>query len=200
VDVNIILFDDFETLDAFGPVEILGRIESYTLRYFSLQGGIVKSRQGLRVETVPLMKAASDGIVLLPGGQGTRMLVNEVSFLSAFTDMVQNAAYCLTVCTGSAVLAKTGLLDRRKATSNKNAFDWVKKINEKVNWQRRARWSVDGKYYTSSGVSAGMDMALGFVSDRFGREKASAIAVSIEYVWNDDQSNDLFAKTGKSDV
>ncbi|MFA6850519.1 MAG: DJ-1/PfpI family protein [Selenomonadaceae bacterium] len=197
MDVNIILFDDFETLDAFGPVEILGRIESYTLRYFSLQGGIVTSRQGLRVETMPLMKAASDGIVLLPGGQGTRVLVNEVSFLSAVTNMAKHAAYCLTVCTGSAILAKTGLLDRRKATSNKNAFDWVKEINQKVNWQMHARWSVDGKYYTSSGVSAGMDMALGFISDRFGREKASAVAVSIEYVWNDDQSNDLFAKTGK---
>jgi len=200
VDVNIILFDDFETLDVFGPVEVLGRIESYKLQYYSLQGGIITSRQGLRVETIPLIKAVSGGVVLLPGGQGTRVLVNEVNFLSAVTHMAENAAYCLTVCTGSAVLAKTGLLDRRKATSNKNAFAWVQGLNEKVDWQMHARWSVDGKYYTSSGVSAGIDMALGFVSDRFGREKASAIAVSIEYVWNDDQSNDLFAKKGNIDV
>ncbi|MBS5508913.1 MAG: hypothetical protein KHX31_09775 [Akkermansia sp.] len=53
---------------------------------------------------------------------------------------------------------------------------------------------ADGKFYTSSGVSAGMDMALGFVSDRFGRSRTEGIAEQLEYVWNDDCTRDVFAR------
>ena len=73
------------------------------------------------------------------------------------------------------------------------AMEWVKSVSEKVNWIEKARWVIDGKYYTSSGVSAGMDMTLGFISDHFGRRKAEEIANLIEYIWNDDCTNDKFA-------
>ena len=63
-----------------------------------------------------------------------------------------------------------------------------------MDWVDRARWVVDGKYYTSSGVSAAMDMTLGFVSDRFGRARAEEIAAHIEYIWNDDPADDRFAR------
>lgn len=86
------------------------------------------------------------------------------------------------MCTGSALLAKTGLLDNRKATSNKNALEWVRSVNENVHWLGQARWVVDEKYYTSSGISAGIDMALGFIADSFGDKRAREIANSIEYI------------------
>jgi len=85
-------------------------------------------------------------------------------------------------------------LNGRKATSNKRAFAWVQSVNSDVKWISHARWVVDGKFYTSSGVSAGIDMALGFISDRFGREKTAEIAQSIEYIWNSNKNNDLFTK------
>lgn len=72
------------------------------------------------------------------------------------------------------------------------AFDWVKSISRKVNWIKNARWVVDEKYYTSSGVSAGMDMSLGFVRDLFGKEKAQQIAADIEYIWNSNREFDVF--------
>ena len=99
---------------------------------------------------------------------------------------------CLAICTGSALLAKTGLMDGRRATSNKRAFDWVKSVNSKVDWLPKARWVIDGKFYTSSGVSAGIDMSLGFISDIFGTNTAEEIANSIGFVWNSDKDNDLF--------
>jgi len=86
------------------------------------------------------------------------------------------------------------LLDGKNATSNKKAFEWVKSINSNVNWIKKARWVVDGKYYTSSGVSAGMDMTLGFIRDCFDEQTAIEIANHIEYIWNSDCSKDLFAK------
>lgn len=194
MDINVLLFSDFETLDVFGPVEILGRLEGYSLRYFSLYGGTVISRQGTKVITEKLEEADFSGVLLVPGGQGTRALVNDNVFIEKLKEIAVKSTYCLTVCTGSAMLAKTDLLNGKKATSNKRAFEWVKSVNTNVNWQPCARWVVDGKFYTSSGVSAGIDMALGFAADRFGVEKAKDVAHSIEYVWNSDKDNDLFAK------
>lgn len=170
MDINILLFPDFETLDAFGPVEIFGCIDDYHLHFVSIDGGAIKSRQG------------------------TRPLVNDRDFIEVLKQIASKSIYCLTVCTGSALLAKTGLLDRRQATTNKRAFEWVKSISSSVDWIARARWVVDGKFYTSSGVSAGMDMSLGFIADRFGSHVSADIADAIEYIWNADKGNDLFAR------
>jgi transcriptional regulator GlxA family with amidase domain len=98
-----------------------------------------------------------------------------------------------TVCTGSALLARTGLLDGRPATSNKLAWDWVVQQGPRVRWQRRARWVDDGNVLTSSGVSAGIDMALSLVERLNGREMAITSARNMEYVWNLDPANDPFA-------
>lgn len=194
MDVNILIFDNFETLDAFGPVEVFGCIEEYRMRYISLIGGTVESKQGIRVLTEDINDADPNGILLIPGGQGTRLLVNDVKFIEKLTDVAMKSKYCLTVCTGSALLAKTGLLNNKRATSNKKAFEWIKSINTSVLWVKEARWVVDQKYYTSSGVSAGIDMALGFVSEIFGMDKVQEITEHIEYIWNSDPFNDPFAK------
>ncbi|MCH5716408.1 DJ-1/PfpI family protein [Niabella hibiscisoli] len=100
--------------------------------------------------------------------------------------------YVLTVCTGSALLARTGLLDHKKATSNKRAFAWVSGNGPHVQWNKAARWVVDGKFYTSSGVSAGIDMCLGFLRDRYGIEFVRKLATEIEYNWVEDSSDDTF--------
>lgn len=194
MDVNVLLFPDFETLDAFGPVEVMGLVAEYRLHYVSVTGGMITSRQGIKVLTEEIRDANPYGILLIPGGQGTRPLVNDEEFIKTLSYIVTKSEYCLTVCTGSALLAKTGLLDNKKATSNKLAFEWVKSINTKVLWIGKARWVADQKYYTSSGVSAGMDMTLGFIAERFGAAKAQEIAEHIEYIWNSDPGNDLFAR------
>lgn len=194
MNVNILLFEDFELLDAFGPAEIFGYVEECQLKHVSLHGGAIKSRQGTVVLTEPLEQADYSGTLLLPGGLGTRPLVKNPRFIESLARLADQSSYCLTVCTGSGLLAQTGLLDGKKATSNKRAFDWARSVSSKVEWIGRARWVVDGKFYTSSGVSAGMDMTLGFVADQFGQEKAEEIASRIEYLWNRDKNNDPFAR------
>lgn len=193
MDINVLLFPDFETLDAFGAVEVFGCVEEYHLRYFSTDGGVVVSRQGTKIETEPLRNVGDAGILLVPGGQGTRPLLEDAGFIRALARVAAQSKYCLTVCTGSALLAKTGLLDNRNATSNKRAMEWVQSTFPSVNWLCHARWVTDGNVYTSSGISAGIDMALGFVSDQFGKEKATDIAESIEYIWNEEKDNDPFS-------
>ncbi|SHJ45589.1 DJ-1/PfpI family protein [Anaerocolumna jejuensis DSM 15929] len=198
MDVNIILFPDFETLDVFGPVEMLGHLEEYHLNFLSIKGGLIKSRQNLEVMTKPIDTKNYSGILVLPGGQGTRTLVEDLGFIELIKQLAQASDYCLTVCTGSALLARTNLLNGRKATSNKKAFAWVESVNPQVKWVSAARWVVDGIYYTSSGVSAGMDMTLGFIADRFGTGKARAIADSTEYQWSEDKDKDPFSKNNEN--
>jgi transcriptional regulator GlxA family with amidase domain len=194
-DFNIILFDGFETLDALGPAEIIGRVpdEAYRLGFYSRAGGMIVSTQGVRVDTRPFDEMDTSAPVLIPGGIGVNPLVADEVFIAALTRIVNAACYVMTVCTGTALLAATGLLDGRSATTNKARFDWVAKQNPRVNWQKRARWVVDGRVYTSSGVSAGMDMTLGFVADTRTEELARRVAASIEYIWNSDSYNDPFS-------
>lgn len=195
MDFNIILFPDFETLDVFGPVEIFGLLnDEYTIKFYSTSGGSITSSQGVTVLTELWDNLDPSGILMIPGGQGTRKLIENVDFIQTLKEYADKSKYCLTVCTGSALLAKTGLLKSKQATSNKLAFEWVKSVDEEVQWIKKARWVADGKFYTSSGVSAGMDMALGFVSDHLGRIRAKDIADHIEYIWNENKEEDIFAK------
>lgn len=194
IDFNILLFDHFETLDAFGPAEIVGKMETaYRLGYYSMHGGLITSRQQIRIDTFPLSAMSAEGVLLIPGGMGTRALINDADFIHELNTIARSASFVLTVCTGSALLAKTGLLNGRFATSNKMAFEWVQSVNTDVNWVKQARWVVDGNFYTSSGVSAGMDMVLGFISDAHGQNIAKKVADGIEYIWNSDKNFDPFA-------
>ena len=196
MNVAILLFDGFETLDVFGPVEILGRIKDhYRIDFYSEHGGIIHNQHSIAIETAKL-QSISEGtdIFLIPGGPGTRTEVNNQSLITRIKKISEGSGYVMTVCTGSALLARTGLLNGRKATSNKKAFDWVTSFGEGVAWKRQARWTVDGTYYTSSGVSAGMDMTFGFLSDLHGSDFARHVAFEMEYHWQEDPSLDPFAR------
>lgn len=138
-------------------------------------------------------KTEKTDILLIPGGKGTRTEVHNSLLTDAITKLAAEARYVLTVCTGSALLATTHLLDGKIATSNKRAFEWVQSVRPQVAWKRIARWTNDGKYYTSSGISAGMDMALGFLRDILNLEVAERIVREMEYNWNSDMQNGPFA-------
>ena len=197
IPLNIVLFNDFETLDAMGPAEVFGwtgEDADYRVGCFSLSGGLVTSKQGVRFDTRPLAEVDAAGVLLIPGGMGVRTLVDDAGFVARVAELAEQASFVLTVCTGSALLARTGLLDGREATTNKIAFDWVVSVRPAVQWVRRARWVADGKFYTSSGVTAGIDMALGFLADRTSLDFARARAARIEHIWSEDRENDPFAR------
>jgi len=192
MNINCILFNNFETLDLFGPVEVFGKIRKWNINYYSYDGGNVKNNDNVQIITENIDTIGNLDILLIPGGLGTRTFVNDVEFIQKIKEIAEKSLWCLTVCTGSALLAKTGLLDNIEATSNKTAFKWVKSVNENVKWKEKARWVVDGKFYTSSGVSAGIDMSLGFICDRLGEDVAKNTAKFIEYEWHNNKEKDMF--------
>jgi transcriptional regulator GlxA family with amidase domain len=192
-EIVTILFDDFETLDVFGPVEIMGRLEEdFHLNFYSFNGGIIKSSQDVPVYTKKLSSNLENYILMIPGGLGTRKLMDDEVFLEHLKALSLDAEYVLTICTGSILLAKTGFLDGKNVTTNKRVFKWTQQF-PKVNWVHKARWLREGNIYTSSGVSTGMDMALGFVADLLGYDVAKEQSIQIEYIWHEDSSWDPFS-------
>lgn len=193
-EISVILFDRFEILDAMGPVEMFASLpKEMHVECYSENGGAVRSTQNVIVETLPFEYIPPGTTLLIPGGIGTRSLVSDVSYIEQLKALAESAEYVLTVCTGSLLFAKTGLLNSKKATTNKTAFAWVREQTPDVLWQSSARWVVDGNYFTSSGVSAGMDMAVAFISAQYGQETANWVLKYTEYVANHDATNDPFA-------
>lgn len=194
-DIVTILYNNFETLDVFGPIEVFGRVpEQFNPVFYSLAGGIVTSTQNVPVMTQPLAELKSSRYILfIPGGIGARDEENNDAFVAAIRSLAGNAEFILTVCTGSILLSRTGLLDGKRATSNKKAFAWTRTAPG-VTWIKNARWVKDGTIYTSSGVSAGIDMALGFIADTCGYALAKQVSREIEYTWNEDPCLDPFAE------
>jgi transcriptional regulator GlxA family with amidase domain len=190
-----ILFNDFETLDVFGPIEVFGRLpQHFNLEFYSVDGGIVTSSHRVQVVTRKFSQLQSESyILLIPGGVGTRDLVNDVCFINKLAELAKKAEFILTVCTGSILFSKTGLLDGKRATSNKRVFAWTQKESPQVQWIKKSRWIRDGNVYTSSGVSAGIDMTLGFISDLIGYDTAKQQSNEIEYEWKEDPEWDPFS-------
>jgi transcriptional regulator GlxA family with amidase domain len=202
--VAVALFDGFTVLDVYGPVQAFAsaripRPDGSPLRLFEIvtlaeKAGSIKSGEGPTTQAeYAFAEAPAYDILLVPGGFGTRQAVHNAPLLLALTAASRRATVTTTVCTGSALLARTGLMDGRPATSNKVAWDWVVQQGPRVRWQRKARWVDDGDLITSSGVSAGIDMALSVVARFHGVDMARQAARFMEYVWHEDAGNDPFA-------
>jgi putative intracellular protease/amidase len=196
LSLAVVLFEGFELLDVFGPLEMFGLLpEQFEIFLVAENGDIVASSQGpkslvdYRFEDCPAFD-----ILLVPGGKGTRREVDNPVLLDWLRSQSQTAQYVTSVCTGSAILARTGLLDGRRATTNKAAFEWVTSQGEHVDWQKQARWVEDDHYFTSSGVSAGLDMSLALIARLSGQETAEQVATWAEYEWHRDPSWDPFAE------
>lgn len=203
IPVNAIVFDDFETLDIMGPVELFGLLQThYQVQFYSLNGGLISNKHGVTIQTQPFqaMGINSQSILVVPGGIVTFELIKNQAFLDELKTLASQSGFVLSICTGSSLLAATGILDGIKATSNKMAFELVKKLNDKVLWQAQARWVVDGKFYTSSGVSAGMDMTLAFIHETQGEKVAQLCAEEAEYIWNNDPNVDPFSKLTTTEI
>lgn len=100
----------------------------------------------------------------------------------------------MSVCTGAALFAKAGLLDGRRATTDKQFFSMTCASGPSTKWEREARWVEDGSIVTSSGVSAGTDMSLAVIAKLWGRPVAQQIADLTEYEWQTDAARDPFTR------
>ncbi len=191
-----LVFPGFETLDYFGPIEMLGGYGQETEIITVAQGGEpVPSSHGQRIVIDKTIYDKNDyDLLLIPGGDAALLAAEDEEFMQWIREASANAELVMAVCTGSVLLGMTGVLDGRKATTNKLDFTKTVPLAPHVDWVKEARWVRDGKYFTSSGVSAGIDMALAAMADLFGVEMAEKLAFDCEYEWHKDANRDPFAK------
>ncbi len=197
--LGILLYPRFELLDAYGPAEVFGNLPGkLKVVMVAEHAGPLASSQGPRgmadhgFEDCPPLD-----LILVPGGFGTIAELKNPKLLDWLRTRAEAAELVMSVCSGSSLLAGAGLLDGRRATSNKQYFSFATTRAPGVTWVKEARWVDDGKFVTSSGVSAGIDMSLHVVQRLFGEETAQRIANATEYQWHRDANQDPFAKFAK---
>lgn len=108
-------------------------------------------------------------LLFVPGGLGTRgsnPVIEEV--ISYIRNTYPQLGYLITVCTGAGLAARAGVLDGKRATTNKMAWTETTGLGVNVDWVPRARWVVDGNVWSSSGVSAGIDVTLAWIGETMG--------------------------------
>jgi putative intracellular protease/amidase len=131
-------------------------------------------------------------LLMVPGGRGTWRLVDDPAVLDWLRAMDARVGLMTSVCTGAALLAKAGLLDGKPAATNHGAFGWVAQQGPRVLWDSVSRWVDAGKYVTSAGVSAGIDMGFYLVSRLAGRAVAEVAVRAAEYNWARDPEAAIF--------
>lgn len=189
------IFPGFQTLDFFGPIEMLGGLRDkidMTLVAETLEP--VPNVNGHKILPEKTFDDSHDyDLLFIPGGDSALVAAERKAVSDWLVKTSANAELVMTVCTGSILLATTGVLDGHKATTNKLDFIETTPLGPKVDWVKKARWVEDGKFFTSSGVSAGMDMALAAIAHLYGIEVARKMAVESEYEWHEDSTWDPFS-------
>ena len=195
INVGILIFDEVEVLDFAGPFEVFSRTRL-------LKGA--ESRRSdesapfnpftVSIDTKPLtatggLKIIADykfnnfpkiDILIVPGGYGTRTLLNNEILLKWIKAVSDKANITASVCTGSLLLAKAGLLEGKRATTHWGAIEALKSISKDIQviTERRV---VNDEIITSAGVSSGIDMAFMIVENLYGEKVASDTSKYIEF-------------------
>ncbi|MDH3732377.1 MAG: DJ-1/PfpI family protein [Gemmatimonadota bacterium] len=196
-NVGILLFEDVEVLDFAGPYEVFSRtrlepgVESrrsedsapFDVFTVAAEPGELRVTGGLRVvpdygfATAPVID-----VLLVPGGFGTRALLEDDTVVDWIRVRAAEAERVTSVCTGALLLASAGLLANRRATTHWAALDLLADVDASIDVTGEAR-VVEDDIVTSAGVSAGIDMALTVVERLHGRAVAEETARYMEYRW-----------------
>src|SRR5688572_30073790 len=188
LNIGIALFDGAEELDFAGPWEVLAFWSRYwpgdevTVFTVARSEGPVTCAKGLRVMPDHTWDSAPDiDVLVFPGGQGTRVQVNDTAVHEWLRKIAGSGALMTSVCTGALVYAGAGFLRDRPATTHWENFDELIAIDASIKPDKEARFVDDGDVITAAGVSAGIDMALHLVARLHSTERAKQVKRGIQY-------------------
>ena len=194
-NAGILIFDNVEVLDFAGPFEVFSRTrlepgpdsrrtdDSAPFHVFTVakSAAPVVTTGGLRVlPHFGFAEAPPIDLLVVPGGFGTRALIHDEETLAWIRGVAAKARKVTSVCTGSLLLARAGLLEGRRATTHWGALDLLQSMSDRVKVERDLR-VVDDGIITSAGVASGIDMAFYVVETLFGRAVADETAHYIEF-------------------
>lgn len=191
--VAILIFDKVEVLDFAGPFEVFSVSyddegnKLYDVCLIAEENQVIKARNNFQV--LPNKTIDTDekfDMVLIPGGFGTRPLMQNETIKKWVRKQFEQVEMMLSVCTGSLVLATSGLLENLKATTHHGAFDELAAVAPNTEIIKGTKYVDTGKVITSGGISAGIEMALHVVERHHGIEQARKTANYMEYTWNEE--------------
>jgi transcriptional regulator GlxA family with amidase domain len=210
----------FDMLDVYGPSEILQFIgASYrtdivylaetldpvtTRPAFASMNSLNSSVYPSLTPTHTFDTAPELDVLIIPGGPGWRNPTGLNATMAYIRETAPKVQQVLTICTGSALAARAGILHGKKATANKSSWPSTVAANPNTTWVPSARWVEDYSssppIWSSSGVTAGLDMMLHWVEETYNAENATTIARFIEHVRITDPSIDPFARNDTNAV
>jgi transcriptional regulator GlxA family with amidase domain len=178
--IAIPLFDRFNALDAVGPHQVLSRLPGSEVIFLAERTRGVRDESGTLVlqAQAALADVPHPDIIVVPGGPGQADQMTEGPLRDWLLAADKTSTWTTSVCTGSLILAAAGLLADREATTYWLAMEELALLGAKP---RHERYVFDGKYVTSAGVSAGIDMSLALAGRIAGDEMAQRIQLGIEY-------------------
>lgn len=193
--LGVLLYPGFEVLDVYGPIELWGNMpDAVRVVAVAADPNPVASGQGpSTVADYGYDNAPDLDLILVPGGVGVPDVLDDEPTLNWLRKSALKAEIVMSVCNGASILASAGLLDGRRATTNKMLWKQSTTRGKNVGWVKRARWVDDGDVVTSSGVSAGMDMTLAVIARLYGEETSRLLWTLAEYEPHGDPDWDPFA-------
>ncbi|KAI9206793.1 class I glutamine amidotransferase-like protein [Polychytrium aggregatum] len=196
--IGSILFPVWEVLDILGPLGVLIRA-SRIHQQADGNNGITEPAEFVVVSEhgdIPTPSSVGSfavwpdhsfdtcpqlDVLLVPGGMGTRTQVKNSQILDFVRRQARGARFVVSICTGSAILAESGVLEGKRATTNKMAWKSMIVFGKHVQWVPEARYVVDGNVVTASGVSAGVDMGIWLSEQLFGQAATQQTLAEIQY-------------------
>jgi transcriptional regulator GlxA family with amidase domain len=191
LSVGILVFPEVEVLDFTGPLEAfscVGDVSSHTAHVFTLalDEKQTKCRSNLIIEanyTLKELKSPMD-ILVIPGGMGVRKLLKNPSAVNQIRMACEKARIIMSVCTGSLLLAKMGMLAHKACTTHHTCFLDLKKLEPTALVKENVRFCDNGNVLTAGGISAGIDLALYVIGREWGKEVREAVVKEMEWIPN----------------
>lgn len=185
--VLLLVFPDFQLLDATGPADVFASVDehlppsaqpAYQLEALSLAGGLVRSSTGLELATRPLPGPAEAAgcTVLVAGGHGVQAAMQQGGIASWLVQAAPFAARCASVCTGAFLMAQAGLLEERPVVTHWRYAALLQRLFPRLQVMPDVLFVRDDKFYSSAGVTAGMDLCLSLVEEDHGRALSLRVA------------------------
>jgi putative intracellular protease/amidase len=180
LEIAIPIYDRFTALDAIGPYEVLSRLPEARVRFIAAEPGPYKTDNTMltMVAEASLDEVPSPDVVVVPGGIGTRALLEDERTLGWIRCAHETSSWTTSVCTGSLLLAAAGVLHGLEATTHWLELDRLRRLGAKPTTRRVVE---QGKVITAAGVSSGIDMALVLASRIAGDDYAKSVQLMIEY-------------------
>lgn len=188
LNIGIFLFNDVELLDFAGPYEVFSVAtelqDNALFNVFTIteDGGGIRSVNGLKVmPDYDFKNHPQIDVLVVPGGNGTKIEMTKDTVLQWLKEQYTHSQITMSVCSGTRLLGKIGLLDNLKITTHHEVIADMKMIVPTAMIEENVKFVDNGKILTSAGISAGIELSLYVVAKLFGKEVANKAAVYMEY-------------------